>query len=133
MPVEEFYRHLMPDQPGPAKLRQLLVWCTQSWLKRKQDASTNGKKAAGKKGPAKQQETILGLAERFSQALASHEFNTSWYQRPISESVTINVNNYLGDGQDEEPRECRAGGHSLFIRALPRSVRRVYLTHACVL
>lgn len=98
----------MPDLPGPAKLRQLLIWCTQAWIKSKQQTTVAAKKTAGKKANTNNKtdeinktDAMIELAERFSNALATHQFNTSWYQRPVSETV---YSAYLSLGECEKKK-----------------------------
>jgi hypothetical protein len=61
----EYHKHLMPDLPGPIKMRQLLLWAVQKV------ASTRQRTSA-----------ITEMAEGAVQALFSNKISTSWYQRP---------------------------------------------------
>lgn len=70
--VVDYHKHLMPDLPGPIKMRQLLLWAAQ-------------RAATRQKNPL-----VLNMAESVVQALFSNMINTSWYQRPaIDNTVTI--------------------------------------------
>jgi hypothetical protein len=78
VPPADYYKHLMPDLPGPAKLRQLLLWNCQHWLAQNKQSSTTGNKNTN----VTNQESIEAI-ELLAQKLLNHQFNTSWYQRPV--------------------------------------------------
>ncbi|PJF19550.1 hypothetical protein PSACC_00641 [Paramicrosporidium saccamoebae] len=62
----DYHKHLMPDLPGPIKMRQLLLWAVQ-------------RAGARQKNPK-----VQGMVEETVQALFNNKINTSWYQRPAS-------------------------------------------------
>jgi hypothetical protein len=67
----------MPDLPGPAKLRQLLVWNCQHWL------AQNKQLPLGKTFHNSSESGAVEAIELFATHLLNHQFNTSWYQRPV--------------------------------------------------
>lgn len=64
VPAADYHKHLMPDLPGPIKMRQLLVWAVKHTASRSRSAH------------------LQQLVERTAQALAAGEISSSWYQRP---------------------------------------------------
>lgn len=66
-----YHKHILPDLPGPIKMRQLLVWAVQKAAK---------ECTAGKGGDGRDLEEMIG--EPLVQALHTNDLNTSWYQRP---------------------------------------------------
>ena len=62
----DYHRHLLPDLPGPLRMRQLLVWAAQK-------AALDNK-------------VFKAPTEKIVEALSKNEITTSWYQRPTTES-----------------------------------------------
>lgn len=69
----EYHKHLMPDLPGPIKMRQLMLWAVQ--------------KAGMRHKSGKMHEMIEGTV----QALFNNQVTTSWYQRPAAAVDTKNM------------------------------------------
>jgi hypothetical protein len=65
----DFHKHLLPDLPGPVKMRQLMVWAV---LKA---AQSYKKKTA-----------VEGVQECLLQGLLKNELETSWYGRGAAQS-----------------------------------------------
>lgn len=88
MPTSEYYKHLMPDLPGPIKMRQLMIWAVQRAAARQADA------------PALQE-----LASRVQDALLTNQINTSWYQRPATSAIGNEASRTRSKNQ-EELQDC---------------------------
>lgn len=89
--VGDFYKHLMPDLPGPIKMRQLMLWAVQ--------------KAATK------HRLDAAFTENVIQALYTNKITTSWYQRPqnfasASVSALPSVNPFQVGPKNQELIDC---------------------------
>lgn len=93
-----YHRHLLPDLPGPVKMRQLLIWAVQKVAHQRASELTIRK---GKN---------LHLAtEAISKALYSNQINCSWYQRSSqSDSISSdNVKKMIPKGpKNQEIADC---------------------------
>lgn len=70
--TREFYKHLLPDLPGPVKMRQLMIWAVQKVRSNQRD----------EKG-------MEDLVQSVLQGLFTNKINTSWYQRPSSGPAVV--------------------------------------------
>lgn len=70
-----FHRHILPDLPGPVKMKQLLIWAVQSVV-------------AGKEESEKERWEEL-ISEPLTQGLHTNSINTSWYQRPNTSGTSM--------------------------------------------
>ena len=73
--VGQFHRHILPDLPGPVKMKQLLIWAVQSVV-------------SGKEESEKERWEEL-ISEPLTQGLHTNSINTSWYQRPSTSRASM--------------------------------------------
>lgn len=96
-----YHRHLLPDLPGPVKMRQLLIWAVQKV------AHQRGSELTIRKG-----KNLLLATEDISKALYSNKINCSWYQRSSqtdssSSSCTTSLKNGVPKGpKNQEIADC---------------------------
>jgi hypothetical protein len=79
-----YHKHILPDLPGPVKMRQLLIWAVQVAAKEMLGAGARRQQQAG----VDWEEMI---AEPLVQALHTNELSASWYQRPVCPLVWCDV------------------------------------------
>lgn len=97
---EVYHKHILPDLPGPLKMRQLLIWAIQKASKEMQEKSQAKRTKLSSANVNKDWEEMI--AEPLIQALHTNELNTSWYQRPASGSTSSFRSNPI----NEEMKEC---------------------------
>lgn len=73
--AEHFHKHILPDLPGPLKMKQLLVWAAQK---------AAGSMAEHSKKPTGDWEEMV--SEPVVQGLHTNELNVSWYQRAAGDA-----------------------------------------------
>lgn len=93
-----YHKHILPDLPGPLKLKQLLIWAVQK---------ASGELQGSRKSEADWDEIV---AEPLTQGLHKNELNTSWYQRPSAN--TGSTTQYRPNPVNVDMREC----HGLYQR-----------------
>ena len=86
----EFHKHLIPDLPGPVKMRQLLLWACQR-------ASQDVPRVADSQ-----------WAEDLIQAVTKGDIETSWYQRPSEGPSGAAASSviYLPNPQNQDIQDC---------------------------
>lgn len=108
--VGEYHRHLLPDMPGPVKMRQMMIWACQKAsleLTTSKSSSSNDNKNSLK-------QDLNEFKDELVQALFKNEITTSWYQRPPKlENGHLNTNNsisgslnFIPNPQNQELSEC---------------------------
>ncbi len=101
----DYHKHLMPDLPGPVKMRQLLIWAVQRAMANRKIAAWGGEDGAA--GSLKMEL----VCESAVQGLFENEINTSWYQRPGGAEE--------GAGSGAEGEAAKAGASAGRRAALP--------------
>lgn len=87
MATNQYHRHILPDLPGPLKMKQLLVWAVQR---------------AAKEQTSRQAEWEELVAEPLTQGLHTNALGTSWYQRPATNGSV----SYRANPVNTDMKEC---------------------------
>jgi len=115
---EQYHRHILPDLPGPLKMKQLLIWAVRLAAQEMAEASPKDSKDSS---TSTQWEELV--TEPLTQGLHTNGLCVSWYQRPSTGTTSGSQTMMRANPVNVDMRECH-GLYQRYTRQLQAELSR---------